>query len=234
MPGDTNGVQDVFLHDRQTHQTIRISVDSSGNEGNDDSWYPEISGNGNFITYHSYASNLIAGDENSCKDVFVYDVLNATTALVSKTSTGAHLDYDSTYPSINYDGSKIVFSSAYISEDINRTDVFLHNLQTETTELISFSFSGNQPNGYSGTSSISGNGEKVVFFSYASDIVENDTNETGDCFFVDISDLNTIRTTHLSNPLDGDIVPGESWAVDISADGRYAVFQIGSKQSCNK
>ena len=235
VSGDTNGVRDVFMYDRQTHQTIRVSVDSSGNQGNDSSWDSEISGNGNFITYTSFASNLVAGDVNSCiyyfgevrscRDVFVYDVQNGTTTLVSKTSTGAHLDYESLSPSINYDGSKIVFDSGYLNEDQLRPDMFLYNLQTETIEMISFSLSGSQPNGISGVSSISGDGKKVVFTSFASDIVENDTNEASDCFIVDISDLNTTRTTHLSNPLDGETVSGESWAADISADGRYAVFK---------
>src|SRR5262245_14546477 len=64
VAGDTNGVTDVFVHDRATGITERVSVDSSGIEGNGASGAPDLSPDGRFVAFHSLASNLVAGDGN--------------------------------------------------------------------------------------------------------------------------------------------------------------------------
>ena len=71
--GDTNGASDVFVHDRQTDVTERVSVDSAGNQGNSHSLEPAISADGRFVAFRSYANNLVPGDTNSTADVFVHD-----------------------------------------------------------------------------------------------------------------------------------------------------------------
>jgi hypothetical protein len=73
VAGDTNGASDVFVYDRDTHQTTRVSVDSAGGEGNDFSYSPSISADGRYVTFQSNASDLVAGDTNGTRDVFVYD-----------------------------------------------------------------------------------------------------------------------------------------------------------------
>ncbi len=73
MAGDTNGIADVFLHDRLTHQTSRVSLASDGTQGNSDSNLPSLSANGRWVTFSSSASNLLAGDTNKRSDVFVRD-----------------------------------------------------------------------------------------------------------------------------------------------------------------
>ena len=67
VPGDTNGVADIFLWDRETDTTIRIT------DGNDWSRMPDISADGRFVTFDSQASNLVPGDTNGFYDVFVWD-----------------------------------------------------------------------------------------------------------------------------------------------------------------
>jgi Tol biopolymer transport system component len=69
VPGDTNGVTDVFVHDRKTGVTTRVSVDSAGGEGNGDSAGPSISASGRFVAFTSAASNLVPGDTNGTEDV---------------------------------------------------------------------------------------------------------------------------------------------------------------------
>ena len=71
MPGDTNSVADVFVRDRQTGTTERVSVDSAGNQGNAGSSGVGISGDGRFVVFTSSATNLVPGDTNSVADVFV-------------------------------------------------------------------------------------------------------------------------------------------------------------------
>lgn len=78
VPGDTNGAADVFLHDRRTHQTTRVSVDSHDLEGNGDSAAgddglepPVVSRDGRLVAFASFATNLVPGDTNGTADVFL-------------------------------------------------------------------------------------------------------------------------------------------------------------------
>jgi len=73
VPGDTNGAWDVFVHDRDSGFTERVSVSSDGEEGNSLSFAAGISKDGRFISFNSVASNLAAGDTNDVHDVFVRD-----------------------------------------------------------------------------------------------------------------------------------------------------------------
>ena len=65
MPGDTNNKEDIFVRDLSTNTTTRLSVDSAGNQGNNDSEFPSISANGQKVAFSSFASNLVPGDTNN-------------------------------------------------------------------------------------------------------------------------------------------------------------------------
>ncbi len=71
--GDTNGVSDVFVHDRQTGETTRVSVSSSGAQANGHSTWNYTSSDGRYVTFRSEASNLVIGDTNGVADIFVND-----------------------------------------------------------------------------------------------------------------------------------------------------------------
>ncbi|MCB8926875.1 MAG: PD40 domain-containing protein [Ardenticatenaceae bacterium] len=64
VSSDTNLATDIFVHDRQTGQTTRVSVASDSSEGNDVSYKPTISADGRYVAFQSYASNLVSGDTN--------------------------------------------------------------------------------------------------------------------------------------------------------------------------
>src|SRR5438132_902839 len=70
---DTNGVYDVFVHDRQNGTTTRVSVDSNGAEGNGGCYEPSISADGRFVAFYSYATNLVPGGTNGWPQVFARD-----------------------------------------------------------------------------------------------------------------------------------------------------------------
>ena len=82
VPGDTSA-DDVFLRDLQTNTTTRISVPSSGTQGNGQSYSPSISSNGDFIAYTSNSSNLVPGDTNQSPDIFLYNRLTGETNRIS-------------------------------------------------------------------------------------------------------------------------------------------------------
>jgi Tol biopolymer transport system component len=94
---DKNGSRDVFVNDRQTGETTRMSIDSSGTEANDDSFAPAISADGRFVTFSSAASNLVADDTNGADDVFFRDRQANTTTRVSL-APGAVQANNGSYP----------------------------------------------------------------------------------------------------------------------------------------
>ncbi|MEB3358527.1 MAG: type I secretion C-terminal target domain-containing protein [Synechococcales bacterium] len=121
VPNDTNGVQDVFMHDLQTGITTRLSVDSNGNQANGSSGISfvksgAISPDGRYVVFQSVANNLVPGDTNNAQDVFVRDIVAGTTTRVSVNSNGEEpvggfLGTRSSSGSISADGTKVVFAS---------------------------------------------------------------------------------------------------------------------------
>jgi hypothetical protein len=89
ITGDTNGNRDVFVRDRATGATQRVSVSSNGAQGDFASSFPSISADGRYVAFESLAFNLVAGDTNSAADIFVRDREAGATGRVSVSSAGA-------------------------------------------------------------------------------------------------------------------------------------------------
>src|SRR5260221_4084496 len=106
VPGDTNGVEDVFVRDRLSGATEWVSVDSGGAQGNNASgvggvfFKTSISADGRYVAFASYATNLVPGDTNGFTDVFVHDRQNSATEQVSVDSVGAQGNSDSCLSSL--------------------------------------------------------------------------------------------------------------------------------------
>ncbi len=240
VSGDTNGYYDVFVHDRQTGVTERVSVSSSGAQGNDHSYMPSLSADGRFVAFYSYANNLVPGDTNGGpsnfedkKDIFVRDRQRGVTERVSVSSSGAQADHGSRYPSISADGRFVAFESAatnLVSGDTNgASDIFVHDRQTGTTERVSVSSTGEQGNASSGDPSISADGRFVAFISSASNLVAGDTNGGIDIFVHDrltgVTDRVNVSST--GQQVNCGLVCSNLFAyglAKISGDGRYVVF----------
>src|SRR5207247_916970 len=139
VAGDTNGVSDVFVHDRQTGTTERVSVASGGAQGNGSSgligfaFPPALSADGRFIAFVSFATNLVAGDTNAATDVFVHDRQTGTTERVSVDSDGTEGNDASLGFALSADGRFVAFQSDatnLVAGDTNgATDVFVHDRQ---------------------------------------------------------------------------------------------------------
>jgi hypothetical protein len=226
VPGDTNTAYDIFLHDRQTKETTRVSVDSSGAEGNGDSLEPAISADGRFVAFKSYATNLVPGDTNNQWDIFVHDRLDEKTFLISISSNGAQGNSGSSDPSISSDGRFVTFTSEatnLVEGDLNGyQDVFVRDRQEEKTSRISVDSSGTEGDKNSDSSAISSDGRFVVFRSVATNLVVGDTNEKPDIFIHDRQTGETNRISVDSNGVEGD---NSSEYPAISADARFVTFQ---------
>lgn len=222
--GDTNNESDVFVHDRQTGLTSRVSVASDGAQGNEISSGPSISADGRYVAFSSHASNLVPGG-TLVQGIFVHDRYTGETSHVSVSSSGAQANRYSEYPSISADGRYVAFHSYannLVSGDTNLSiDVFVHDRQTGETIRVSVSSSGTQGNGTSASATISADGRYVTFSSESASLVKGDTNGVSDLFLHDRQTGETIRISVASNGTQGD---GDSGGSSISGNGRYIAF----------
>jgi Tol biopolymer transport system component len=137
---DTNDALDVFVHDRATGRTRRVSVASDGSQADGSGFArparasafmsrPFLSANGRFAAFSSRATNLVRDDRNGKADVFVHDRLTGRTIRVSLTADGTEADEDSFVAGISADGQVVAFTSLadnLVHGDTNgRRDVFV-------------------------------------------------------------------------------------------------------------
>ena len=226
VSGDTNGASDVFVHDLVTQQTTRVSVDSDGTQSNGLSYWCDVSGDGRYVAFQSSATNLVSGDTNNATDLFVHDRVTGETTRVSVASDGTQGNNDSFFVDISSDGRYVAFTSDatnLVPGDTNgQRDVFVRDLLTGETSLVSVASDGTQANGYSEYSSISTDGRYVAFGCDATNLVAGDTNAVGDVF---VRNRVAGETTRVSVASDGTQGNGLSSYPTISDDARYISFQ---------
>ncbi len=226
VDGDSNNASDIFLHDRQTGSTIRISVNSSGAQANGPNFDPDLSGDGRYVTFWSNANNLASGDFNSKSDVFVRDWIGGATWRVSLANNGQEGNDDSFRPAISDDGRYVAFesyASNFVANDLaGYRDVFLHDWIGRTTVRASRGLSGAEAQGDSYNPAISGDGGIIAFTSLASNIVGGDTNLAADVFvYARIGGA----LQRVSVRTDGGQANGLSDQAAVSQSGRFVVFR---------
>ena len=195
---DNNLSNDLFVRDVQAGTTSLVSVNSPGTAAGSGASFilsrPAMSSNGNIVAFISAAPDLVTNDANGTTDVFIRNLSAGTTSLVSVNMAGTgsgQLQSGVNSLGLSADGRFVSFES--IASDLvpndpdtihNGTtqDVFLRDLQTSTTRLISVNNAGISANNSSLAPLVSPNGAVVVFFSYASDLAANDTNNKVDVF----------------------------------------------------
>lgn len=229
--GDTNNYPDIFIHDRLTHQTTRVSVGSNGMQGNGGvGYFFSISGDGRYVSFSSIASNLVNVDQNDEEDMFVHDRQTKQTERISINSIGIE-GYKASYgpSSITPNGRYIAFSSKSpnfgVGDTNNDWDIFVRDRQTKQTSRVSVSTSGKQGNSSSWSPSISADGRMVAFWSSSTNMVVGDTNGHQDVF---VHDRLTKETLPVSVDSSGVLGSGEQNGSiafpQLSADGRYVTF----------
>jgi Tol biopolymer transport system component len=257
VSGDSNGTEDIFVRDTCsgapagcTPSTARVSVASDGSEADGTSGYQAISSNGRFVVFASIATNLVSDDSNSLSDIFVRDTCTGapagctpSTTRVSVASDGSEADGNSFEPAIGADGRFIAFRSDatnLVSGDTNGVnDIFVRDTCvgatgcTPSTFQVSVDSAGVEGNDTSFLPRISGNGRFVVFTSWATNLVANDTNNGHDVFLRDTcfgaSGACTPSTVRVSVDSSGNQADAPSGGpatngAAISADGRFVAF----------
>jgi Tol biopolymer transport system component len=225
VAGDTNGASDIFVRDRITNTTTRISVSSTGTQANNTSSRPSISANGRYVAFESYANNLVAGDTNFSPDIFVHDRVTATTTRVSLSTAGAQGDGGGTMPSISADGEWVAFTSQsstlvpLANNFVNH--VFLRHRPTGVTTLISVTPSGGLENGASDGPTLSADGRFIAFNSSSNNLVASPVTTFKSVYVRD----RLLGTTVLASKSLGGGAPNETCDFSsISANGRVVAF----------
>jgi Tol biopolymer transport system component len=224
VDGDTNGTWDVYVRDRQSHTTERVSVRSDGTIGNRASRDPAISG-GRYVVFQSDADNLVPGDSNKRADVFIHDRKARKTVRASVSSDGVQARAgSSSNPTISSNGRFVAFDSTaknLVKDDTNGArDIFVRDTKTGTTQRLS---SGRQANGISLDPTISSSGRWVSFESYASNLVSGDTNRQLDAFVYDRNGRRMIRVSVRSDGKQSR--GGGSHDAAVSANGGFVTFE---------
>lgn len=227
VPGDgDNGYVDAFLHDTVTGQTQKITYSDGGGETDHDSHDPIITADGRYISYASFATNLVPGDTNGSDwtlqglDVFVYDRQTGATNRVSLTESGNQISGNSTGV-ITPDGKHVIFFSS--GGGVVANAIYKRNLSTGTLSRLT----RNVEDGYGGNSYMvhvwsDYDASHVVFSSNASNLVHDDNNGLIDIFLYTASDGITRR---ISTGYNGSEANGMSGQPFISMDGRFVVYR---------
>jgi Tol biopolymer transport system component len=171
-PGDTNGVQDVFVHDFVSGVTRKVSRSHTGGQTTADSYPGAMSADGRYVVFASTDATLVRGDTNGRSDVFVHDLRTGSTRLISVSSTGVQGDGMSyEWMTVSGDGRYVGFGSlagTLVPGDTNGLlDVFVHDRRTARTQRISEPNRGGESAGESLGPIISADGRQIAFTSTA-------------------------------------------------------------------
>ncbi|MCH8815338.1 MAG: thrombospondin type 3 repeat-containing protein [Chloroflexi bacterium] len=233
VPSDTNSEWDIFVRDLGAGTTIRASVSDTGAEGDGRSLGGVLSWDSRYVAFYSTSTNLVPGDTNGNADVFIRDMQLGTTERVSVGTNGEEGDFDAgaTF-GVSQHGRYVAFSSSatnLLSPPVDACPgkpkcgrIYVRDRTLGTTTLVSEAEDGTDPDDTSGEVTISRDGTRVVFSSWATNLVPDDTNGTLDVF---VKDLSTGSLEIVSVASDGSPAAGGSGNGTISGDGLVYGFQ---------
>jgi Tol biopolymer transport system component len=240
VPDDTNEAGEAFIHDQQTHGTTRVVVASNGDQADEGSTSPAISGDGRWIVFSSSATNLTTDATSGILDVFVHDQQTGQTSLISQAINDSRPNDYSDRPALSADGHFVAFrsnASNLVEDDTNGVrDIFVHDRQTGETTRASRASDGTQADEDASPPALSADGRFVAFSSRTTNLVPGDTNRycpiDGDpnpnCADVFVHDRHTGQTERVSLASDGtqsNASSGISYMPPaLSADGRFVAF----------
>jgi Tol biopolymer transport system component len=225
VPGDTNGQIDGFVRDLVTGTTERISVGVSGQQSNGESAARGVSHDGRYVVFASVGTNLHPSDTESWGDIYVRDRVAGTTELISVLMDSTPSIHNCLQASISADGRFVAFDGGdpnFVPGDTNASgDVFVRDRLLRTTTLVSVSDSGEIGNFSSFSPSISADGRKVAFLSYATNFHPS---PTGNHLHVYLRDLDAGKTIAIDlNPW-GRLGDDNVMEATLSADGSTVAF----------
>ena len=228
VAGDENRSWDVFVRDLLLERTQLISQEQTDTAFVTANGWSSAAGNcvsadGRFVVFTSFASDLVAGDTNGCRDVFVRDLLTGSNRLVSLAVDGSLGNQVSFKPTISADGRCVVFASHatnLVANDTNGgVDLFLRDLENQQTHLITVDLNGNSAKGVYDDYSMSADGSRIAFRATSTNLPGTIPNRSG-IYVRDVASGTTARAS------------GAPGSFQISPDGaRVLVYESTSRLS---
>ncbi len=232
VPGDVNGFSDVFLKDSVNGSVTLVSRGLGGAPADGPSDHATLSGDGWWIVFESEATNLVDGDTNGVRDVFLFSRQSGAITRLSVSNTGAQGNGPSGQwglsggSAIDHAGDHVVFQSAagnLVSGDTNGvSDIFHYHRPSSTLVRVSLTALGGQANGNSQDPSISADGTHVAFTTDATNLVTPDGNGVSDVVVIELGTSNRHRASRSSGGNQGD---GPSGRPALSSDGRLVAYE---------
>jgi Tol biopolymer transport system component len=230
LPGKSTELGDIVLHEVDTAQAALISRAPDGAEGNGTSSLPDLSDDGRFIVYQSWADNLVGDDTNAACDIYLFDRLDGSTTRVSIPGTGGEADGSSTHPAISGDGRFVSFSSEatnLVPDDTNGVaDMFVVDRESGAIDRVNVSTDGQQADASGGLfpeSALSEDGRYVAFLSMAGNLVATPAPPTVTQVYLRDRVRGTTRRVSVSTA--GEPADDRCFHPTLSADGRLIGFQ---------
>ena len=187
VPGDADGLVDVFVHDRVRRKTKLVSKSTSGNNGDGGSSSPDISGSGRLVVFASNATNLVGSDTNGRSDIFVRDRKKGTTRRISvRTGGGEPFDGQASNPTISANGRIVAWLDN--ADDLGGfapvgvSDVYTRDRKTKKTELVHRSTAGVAGDDDAENAALSADGRTVAFETEADNLVGFPVNDDRNIF----------------------------------------------------
>ena len=230
VPGDQNdGLDDIFVTNWRKRSTILASHTPAGGPASRDSNDASISANGRYVSYHSYAPDLVAGDDNNTQDVIVYDRRADQNTRASSAPDGTAGNKGSARAAMSANGRFVAYQSAandLVTGDTNGAiDVFRTAIRSGRTVLVTLDPNGGPIAGQSMSASLSADGRHVTFASKRADHVPGLIIEDSAIFLRDLVEGITILVSQYSDgsPTQRRLVrPELRWHVDHVLDRRPA------------
>lgn len=223
VTGDGNGLKDVFLHDRSTGSTVRVSRGLLGEETDGESYDAVVAPDGNLVVFASKATNLVNGDSNGVADIFVYDIAGGDIIRVNGDESGNQvMGSDSDQPALFPDGKWIVYASAGTNLPGANGVPQLYATRPSNGKLflVSQNTSGESANGACSAPTFGGRSH-LSFTSEADNLVADDNNGVSDVF---IMDKFTKEISLASRGVDGMPLVGPSRDSVVNGDGSKLAF----------
>jgi hypothetical protein len=219
VSGDTNGLNDIFLYDKDNGTTLRVQNGVTQPDGLSTSC--SISRDGKFLSFESNATNLVVGDTNGVSDIFVYDIANQLVERVSVTSNELQGTELATYSFISGTGRFVVFISDQLDSDAdNSGDLFLRDRQTGMTHRISQPFIGGEVDGGILYPSVDDSGRYVTFSTASTNILAVSSSD----FHTYLYDRQTNSSILISKKISGGYSNSSASTSNISPDGRFVTY----------
>src|SRR5919108_441563 len=218
----------IYVHDRETGTTEIISVNDAGQAGNSLNVQADISADGRFVVFSSFADNLVPEPQSSNLQVYLRDRATGTIELITKNAAGEPGDGSSVDPSVSLDGGFIAFqtnSGNLIGDGNNESHILVKDRQTSTFERVSATSTGEPADLLSEHPDITPDGRFVTFFSLATNLVPGDTNNSRDIFVRDRQTGAVVRVSVSTAGAEGN---SESEWPTISDDGLITGFESSS------